>query len=395
MSAAATPRRLTLLVTLLLAVELLDELYSGVPSVGSADIQAGFAVSYGVTAWALLLVPGGLALLVEPLLFLLADRHPRKWFVCGGLFAMGAAALLASVATHVALVSAALTLAWIGSGSAVNLAQATLVDARPHERERVLTRWTLLGEVGDLLAPALMAGVAVAGASWRSAFVVVGVLMIVWGVWLSRQPFEAIEPLGDHEADEDEPTILEAFRQALGERRLMFWLGATALCDLLDEIVVVFAALYLRDQLGLDSVARSAIIAAAIAGAIVGVMVTDRLLKTRPAIPLLFWSSVACAVSYVAWLAARDAWSSGIAFFFVGVFAAPMYPITSAQAYAALPGRSGTVNAAGHVFTPFTLAAPWLLGLVADRVGLLVALAALLLQPVGLTLVAGWSLRRR
>lgn len=380
--------------TSLFAVELLDELYSGVPSVGSADIQAGFAVTYGVTAWALLLVPGGLALLVEPMLFVLADRHPRKWFVCGGLFAMGVAALLVSVATHVALVSAALTLAWIGSGSAVNLAQATLVDARPHERERVLTRWTLLGEVGDLLAPALMAGVAVVGASWRSAFAFVGVAMLVWGLWLSRQPFDEVAP-ADEEDDEPEPTVLEALREALGRRRLVFWLGATALCDLLDEIVVVFAALYLRDELGLGSVARSAIIAAAIAGAIVGVMITDRLLKTRPAIPLLSWSSVACALSYLAWLGARDAWSSGLAFFFVGVFAAPMYPIASAQAYAALPGRSGTVNAAGHVFTPLTLAAPWLLGLVADRVGLLVALALLLLQPVGLTLVAAWSLRRR
>lgn len=378
---------------LLLGVELLDELYSGVPSVGSADIQAGFAVSYGVTAWALLLVPGGLALLVEPWLFVLADRHPRKWFVCGGLLAMGAAALLASVATHVALVSVALTLAWIGSGSAVNLAQATLVDARPHERERVLTRWALLGEVGDLLAPALMAGVAVVGASWRTAFVIVGAVMVLWGLWLSRQPFDAIQPVEAEEDDDaPEPTVLGALREALGRRRLMFWLGATALCDLLDEIVVVFAALYLRDELGLGSVARSAIIAAAIAGAIVGVMITDRLLKTRPAIPLLLWSSVACVVSYVAWLAARDAWSSGLCFFFVGVFAAPMYPIASAQAYAALPGRSGTVNAAAHAFTPLVLAAPWLLGLVADRAGLLVALGLLLLQPAGMLVVAGWSL---
>ena len=66
-----------------------------------------------------------------------------------------------------------------------------------------------------------------------------------------------------------------------------------------------------------------------------------------------------------------------------------------AQAHAALPGRSGTVNAAGHAFTPLTLAAPWLLGLVADRVSLIVAFGSLLVQPLGLALVAGWSLRQR
>lgn len=381
------------MVALLLGVELLDELYSGVPAVGAADIQAGLQLSYSATAWALLLVPGGIALLIEPILFVLADRHPRKWFICGGLWAMGLAALLAAVATEVVVLSAAITLAWIGSGSAVTLSQATLVDAHPTEREQVLTRWALLGEIGDLLAPVAMAAMAALGAGWRGAFVVVGAVSLLWGASLIPHPIGAASDDEREPGRDDEPRLRDALAEALSQRRLLFWLGATALCDLLDEIVIVFGALYLHDQLGLGAMARSAIIAAGVAGAIVGVAATSRLLKTRSPRQLLIVASLGCAIAYLTWLNVRDPWLSGALFFVVGACAAPMYPIASAQAYAALPGRSGMVNAVGQIFAPLTLAAPWLIGMVADRFGLTVALALLLVQPLGLA-SAAWSLRR-
>lgn len=72
----------------------------------------------------------------------------------------------------------------------------------------------------------------------------------------------------------------------------------------------------------------------------------------------------------------------------VGATAAPLYPLAAAQAYARRPGRSGSVLAASHLFTPLGLALPWLLGTVADRAGLLVALALLVVQPLGLVALA-------
>ncbi|HWN66881.1 MAG TPA: hypothetical protein VNM90_04525 [Haliangium sp.] len=59
------------------------------------------------------------------------------------------------------------------------------------------------------------------------------------------------------------------------------------------------------------------------------------------------------------------------------------------------PRRSGTVNAAGHVFTPLTLALPWLLGWIADHAGVFTAVALLIVQSVGLTLFALIALRHR
>jgi hypothetical protein len=46
------------------------------------------------------------------------------------------------------------------------------------------------------------------------------------------------------------------------------------------------------------------------------------------------------------------------------------------------------VNAVGHIFTPLDVALPLLLGFVADRYGLTVALAVLLLQPLGVVAIA-------
>jgi len=79
-------------------MELFDELFSGVPVIAAPAIQRELGASYQVTAAALLLVPALLALVVEPVLFLLADRHPRAWFVRGGAIGMAVSAVLGAAA---------------------------------------------------------------------------------------------------------------------------------------------------------------------------------------------------------------------------------------------------------------------------------------------------------
>lgn len=373
---------------LLLGVELLDELTSGVPAVGAAEIRVAMSTSYAATLGILSLVPGVVALVIEPVLFVLADHYPRKWFVCGGLLAMGGASIAAALAPGPITLALALAVVWVGSGSGVALSQATLVDANPEQTERVLARWVLFGELGDLLAPALLAGLIALGLGWRAGFAIVGLLVLARTALLLRERFPEVVS-----EDEDEPSVLESVMAALRNRELLGWLAATAFCDLLDDLVVVFAALYLRDELGVDATTRSFVFGAGVTGAIVGAWATERWLARVAPLRLLAFSSVACALVYLAWLATPNVWLGALLFAAVGLTAAPMYPIACAQCYAALPGRSGTVNAAGHLTTPITLALPWLLGLLADTAGLRAALALLLLQPLVLGLAAVLSLR--
>ena len=103
---------------------------------------------------------------------------------------------------------------------------------------------------------------------------------------------------------------------------------------------------------------------------------------------MLIAAGAACTVAFVAWLAAPTVWLSVALMVPVGVTAAPLYPLASAQAYARCPGRSSVVLVTSHLFAPFGLALPWLLGWVADHAGTAAALALLAAQPVGLVVLA-------
>jgi hypothetical protein len=59
-----------------------------------------------------------------------------------------------------------------------------------------------------------------------------------------------------------------------------------------------------------------------------------------------------------------------------------------AQAYRTLPDQAGMVSALGHLFFPLTLALPFVLGTIADHVGLVATLLVLTAQPVGLFVLA-------
>ena len=79
---------------------------------------------------------------------------------------------------------------------------------------------------------------------------------------------------------------------------------------------------------------------------------------------------------------------SGALFFGVGLTTAPLYPLAKAQAYRSLPDQAGMVNAVGHVFQPLDIVVPLILGVIADRFGLVPALLLLAAQPAGLLWIA-------
>jgi MFS family permease len=187
---------------------------------------------------------------------------------------------------------------------------------------------------------------------------------------------------------DDEPPLWQAVRSAIRDRVLIGWLFGVALCNLLDEILIVFASIYVRDELGASAAWQSATVAAFVAGGAIGLVVLDRQLTRHSEHRLMIAAGIACAVAFALWLAAPTVWLSALLMVVVGATTAPLYPLASAQAYARCPGRSGVVVVAGHMFAPLVLVLPWLLGLVADRAGTLAALALLVAQPIGLVILA-------
>jgi hypothetical protein len=177
-------------------------------------------------------------------------------------------------------------------------------------------------------------------------------------------------------------------RTAVANRRLLGWLLATALCDWLDEILVVLAAVHLRDQLGADAIDRSFIIGAYVAGSLVGLAALERALVRFAPPHIIAGSAAACAALFAVWLVVPSLWLSGVVLALVGVTAAPLFPLTMAQSYRVLPGRSGAVHAAARVLTPLSLGTPLGLAWIADTAGTGAALATILVGPVAIAVLA-------
>lgn len=331
-------------------------------------------------------LPGVFAMVVEPLVFLYADRYPRAWFIRGGATVLALSAFAAAIAPHPVVLSIAVCFAWVATGASVALAQATLVDGTPDQRGRTMARWTLLSSLGDFAGPLIVGGLALVGLGWRASYVVIGAALAVWAAITWATPFA--DARGAEDDEEAAPGVLAALRDALRDRVLVAWLFGVALCDLLDEILVVFATIHVREQLGGGTLVQSAVVGAGMVGSTLGLVWLERLLVRHGETKLLVWFGSACAVAFVAWILAPTAWASIALMVPVGAFASPLYPLAAAQAFARRPEQSGTVLAAGHLFTPLGLALPWLVGLVADHAGTFVALGLLIIQPLGLVALA-------
>jgi len=182
--------------------------------------------------------------------------------------------------------------------------------------------------------------------------------------------------------------LLASLREAVTDRVLLAWLFAVAMCDLLDEILVVFATIHVREVFGASATAQAVIVAAGMVGGIGGLVALERLLPKHGERTLLIAAGVGCGVAFVAWMLAPTLAASALLMLPVGAFSAPLYPLAAAQTFARRPEASGSVLAAGHLFTPLGLALPWVVGVIADRAGTSVALLVLLAQPVVIVALA-------
>lgn len=377
---------MTRLAPLLIGVAFLDELASGIPFVGSPEIKSEFRVSYTAAAGWLLAAMTALAVVLEPPLFLLSDRLPRRWFVCGGLAGLGSVCIAAGVAPGYGFLFAALLLYGPLSGCGVALSQATLADSRRDDVERALVRWTFAGALGDLATPALVALATAFTIGWRGAFVASGVVLLLYAALLWGRRFPETSPVARSEPSA--PGLRSALALALRNRRLVGWAFGVTLCALMDEILVAFTSLYLRDVLGFELGARTAALSLLLVGSLAGLAAADTLLSRFSARRILLASACLGGGAWLAFLAATGAGAASLCLFATGAAVAIQYPIAKAQAYRALPASSGAVNAVMTLFGVIELPLPVLLGLLADRFGLPVALAALAIQPLGLAIIA-------
>lgn len=370
-----------------------DELATGVVPSGAPELLGTFELTPARAAGWTLFAFGVLAVVLEPPLLAMAHGRRERPMRVAGLALMGLTTMAAALAPSYWLLLAALMLYGPASGVGTNLAEAALVADNPERGEAVLARWSLLGLLGDLLAPVALAASVALGFGWRGALLAVGAFTAVQAVVTFR-----MQGAGEATDEEPEPPLREALRAAVRCPPLLGWSLAAVLCGLLDEVLVAFGALSLSVRLDADATDRAAILSAWVVGGLLGTALLERVAhRFRPS-TLLMVSGLGCAVAYSAWLAATTWLTSAVTLGVAGLFGAAHFPLLRARAFAAMPDRPNVVLAAGALFGSLDLALPLLVGVVADGAGVFAAMLVLLAQPVGVLLagaVARRSERRR
>lgn len=358
----------------LLLVAFVDELQGGGPVLAAEDLRLDLDLSAGQLAAVLFTIPFLVGTVLEPLALVASERWDRRRVLVGSLLLLSAAEVGVVAATGPWTLAAALSAWGIAVGLATTVAEVALVASREETTERMMVRWAFWGVLGDLAAPVLFGAAAAVGLGWRWVVAAGAAVSLVDALLVARGP-----PLREEQDEEEEEVPVRVALVALARQPAVWlWLGAAALCSLLDETFVAFGTLWLRAS-GVDPVGQGAAFAAFAVGGAVGLRLVERAAPTvRGQLTL---ASVALVVLLPAWLLAPPVVAVP-ATALLGAAAVPLWPLCTARAYD--QARPGLVAALSKVFGPLDLALPLLLGVVADRYGLVVALLLLLAQPLGI-----------
>jgi MFS transporter, FSR family, fosmidomycin resistance protein len=388
---------------LFLIIECFDELHYGIQTAALPALRADLGLSY-VQVGVLLSVPGIVNALIEPGLMLLGDTRHRKHLVIGGGLAVCLALLLLAVTQTFPGALLALVIAFPASGVFVTLSQATLMDQNPGRQAQMMARWTAAGSIGNLVGPLLLAAGFASGWGWRWAFAGLAglALALVCGVRQARfpgepapgkrekKPAEVCDALEISVASNEqfEPLrlkeLLPNLKLAVRQDGLMRWFGLLEMSDLLLDVYTSYLALYLADVVGLSKAQVGLAIAALMGVSLVTDLLLIPLLERLQGLRLVRAASGLACLVYPAMLVAPWPEVKVALALLVRLTTIGWYPVLQGQAYASLPGRSGTVMAIHAVTGVISMSLVWLVGWTAEQAGLPVAMWLLLLGPVAL-----------
>jgi MFS family permease len=260
----------------------------------------------------------------------------------------------------------------------VRATDVALVDVAGDRIELAVARGTLLGTVGDLAGPALLAACLATGLGWRAAFVAAGLGMAGYGLLLASQPLPC-PSRSSRVASGAGPKPRGEVVAVMRDRRV-FRLGLlAALVDVFDEPFLAFAIAYLVTTRGLapgvaaltagvglaggvaaaawaSRAERSEITPSAIAALLVG-GVGAIVLGTHPIVAALGAAGVGAAVN-LAWISLE------------------------ARVLTLRPGQAGTTSAVVSAVGQVAILVPLGAGVVADGAGVTTALLLYLAMAV-------------
>jgi MFS family permease len=372
-------------VAALMLSALADEWLGFLPSGVFESVRRDLRLGYGEASLILVMpaVGGILGLAVT----VAADHLSRRLLASAGALAYAASLLTFGLGESVWVLAGAGFVMGLASDALVHGAEVALVDlAGEDDLGPTLARTEVLGSVGDVLGPATLVGAAAAGLSWRVPFVAAAAIMAGYGIWLSRLP------LPGPSDGPDRPRPLEGVRSVLRDARVLEIGAFVGLLSLLDEDFLAFAIAFLRQERGHSDTLAVVVATFAVSGGILGFALMASRLGRRPVRARLTAAAVCLLAGTVLVPTAPSAGLQALGAFTVMVGLAGAWVTIETVFLTIRPGLAGTVSAVVSLVSLPAAAVPLLVGALADRLGLAVALSVY--AGVAAALLAWVRLRR-
>ncbi len=374
-------KRLSGFVLMLLIIELLDEVLFGAREAAWPLIRNDLGLTY-VQIGLLTTIPTLLANVVEPAIGILGDTWKRRTLIVGGGIVFGLTSILMALSSNFGILMVVFIVMFPASGAFVSLSQVALMDHAPQRHEQNMARWTLAGSVGQVVGPILL-GISVAlGGGWRGIFILIGIASILMAFMVRRS--SVANGTTDDEENIGFVAGLRLAVTALRRRDVLRWLVLLEFSNLILDILLGFLALYFVDVVHVNETQAGIAVAIFTGIGLLGDALLIPLLERVRGLDYLRVSAVIQLFLFVAFMIVEQPLLKIILIGIIGFFNAGWYAILQGQFYSAMPGQGGAVMAISNVGGLLGGLFPIIIGLLAERFGLGIAMWFILLGPIAL-----------
>ncbi len=366
-----------------LLIEFLDELVFGVGETAWPLIRDDLNLSY-TQIGLLLSLPGIIAAFIEPFIGILGDVWRRRLLILGGGILFTASLLMTSTSYSFIFLLFSFILFFPSSGAYVSLSQANLMDSDESRHEQNMARWTFAGSLGVVTGPFLLGLLVYLGLGWRGTYALLASLsalsLIVAFRYLpadkKNTPFPSFNEVFDG--------FKSAF-QALKRKEVWRWLLLLEFADLMLDVLFSFLALYFVDVVNVNETqAGIAVTIWLVMGLITDFLFIPYVDKLTDTAQFLRRTAMLNLITFIGFMLIPGFIPKIILVILVNLSNTGWYSILQGRLYSSLPGQSASIMAIGAVTTPLAKALPLLIGILADRAGLDIAMWVLLLAPIAL-----------
>jgi len=371
---------------LFLLIEFFDELNYGVGNAALPAIRSDLGLSY-VQVGLLLGLPGIINTFIEPGLMLLGDTRYRKHIMLGGGLAIVFSLLAIGGTRSFPLVLLGMVIGFPASGAFVSLSQATLMDLNPGREPQMMARWTVAGSVANLVGPLILAGGFALRFGWRWAYFTMAAICLVLVVltWRRQIPLHP-QVVQNTRSERPAYNLLVGLWDGVRNRQLMRWMILLPISDLLLDVLTGYLPLYFTDVAGFSVAQASLMVSVLMLAGLISNIVLIPILERFPGRNVVRLSAGLTGILYAFWLLAPWLWAKISLIIVIKLVTLGWYEVLQGEAFAAVPGRSGTVMAINSVIGALAGGISFIIGLVAARAGLPAAMWILLAGPVCLVL---------